>query len=183
MKRIADLERKIRDYVNRVDLSKKYSENPDEWNTLCVAMDTMGDSCLALEYYESSGVGKDDGEKYLKLYGMLQAIFLQQDSIRQIHRILVGNDLHLDSGSAWMKTRDLRNLTVGHPIEKKNKGGKVSRCFISRVSISSRGFDLIIWDKDERETRHDNVDFASLYNEYKLEATGILNNICHKQDK
>jgi len=84
-------------------------------------MDTLGDSCLAPGYYEASRIGKEDGKKYLKLYGLLQAIFLQQDSIRQLDRVFLGGDLQPDSDSAWKKIKDLCNLTVGHPIDRRKK--------------------------------------------------------------
>ena len=183
MKRISALEQQIRDYVNNANFYERhFKSHLDEWNALCVAMDTFGDSCLAMEYYEDAGIGDETGEKYLKLYGLLQAIFLQQDSIRQLYQIFLvkGKDLSPNSDSAWMKIRDLRNLTVGHPIEKRDKS-KTKRCFISRVTVDSDGFQLIIWNKDKGQDEFEDVDLKSLYEMYKSEAINHLESIYQLQ--
>ena len=183
MRRISALEQQIRNYVNNTNLYEKYfTSHLDEWNTLCVAIDTLGDTCLALEYYEASGIGDEDGEKYLKLYGLFQAIFLQQDSIRQLYRIFLRSDLQPDSESAWKRIRELRNLTVGHPIEKKDKTGR-KRCYISRVTIHSDGFQLIVWNKDKEQDEFEDINLKSLYEQYKLEAVKHLKSIHQAQIK
>ncbi len=183
MKRILSHEQQIRDYVNGANLyDRHFKAHLDEWNALCVAMDTLGDTCLALMYYEASGIGKEDSEKYLKLYGLLQAIFLQQDSIRQLNRVFLGSDLHPDSDSAWGKIRDVRNLTAGHPIENKHKVG-TKRSFISRVTIRTEGFQILIWNSDKEQNEFKDVDLQSLYKQYKLEAVKHLESITKGQIK
>jgi len=181
MKRISTFEEKIRDHVNSANLyGRHFKSHPDGWHALCVALDTLGDSCLALAHYEASGIGDGYGERYLKLYGLLQAVFLQQDSIRQLYRTFVGTDLQSDSDSAWMRIRELRNLTVGHPIGKRDKAG-TKRCFISRVTIRSDAFTLIVWNKDEDEAEFEDVDLKSLHDSYKSEALRYLENVHQAQ--
>ena len=181
MRRISALEQQIRNYLNNTNLYERcFKSHLDEWNALCVAMDTIGDTCLSLEYYEASGIGDEYGEKYLKLYGLLQATFLQQDSIRQIYRIFLKSDLQSDSDSAWARIRDLRNLTVGHPIEKKHKT-ETKRCVISRVTIHSDGFQLIVWNKNKEEKKFEEVNLKSLYEKYKTEAIKHLKSIYQAQ--
>jgi len=173
MNRISALEQKIRDDSNNGNLYERlFADHPDEWNALCVAMDTLGDTCLALKYYQDFGIGNEEGEKYLKLYGLLQAVFLQQDAIRQLYETFLKTELRPHAGSFWMRIRELRNLTVGHPIEKGKTDTK--RCFISRVTIHSGGFQLIVWDKAELRNDFENVDLRSIYESYKSEAIGHL---------
>lgn len=183
MRRISDLEQKIRDYVNNANLLDRYFDNrpDDDWMALCVSMDTLGDTCQALEYYENNGLGDEYGEKYLKLYGLLQAIVLQQNSISQIHQIFLGIKLSHKPNSAWTKIRDLRNLTVGHPLEKKHKKSEIKRCFISRVTIQNNGFQLMIWNKKHEQKDFPKVKLETLYEEYKTDAVEYLNNICKAQ--
>ncbi len=190
MKRISTLERQIRDNDNKANLYGRFGHDLDKWNTLCVAMDTLGDSCLALEHYEVFGMGQEDGEKYLKIYGLLQAVVLQQDSIRQLYQVFLGSNLKPDYDSAWGKIRKLRNLTAGHPIEKRPEGkdkksGRtgIQRCFISRVTICGGGFQLIIWNKDEARDEFVDVDLKGLYQAYKLEAIKYLETILEAKNK
>jgi len=102
----------------------------------------LGDTCQALEYYEDYGLGDEYGEKYLKLYGLLQAIVLQQNSISQIHQIFLGIKLSPKSKSAWTKIRDLRNLTVGHPLEKNIKKVKLSAVLSLELRFKIMAFSL-----------------------------------------
>jgi len=65
MRRISNLEQNIRGYVNNANLLDKHFDNrpDDEWMALCVSMNTLGDTCQALEYYEDYGLGVDYNEK------------------------------------------------------------------------------------------------------------------------
>ena len=94
MQKTYKVAREIRDYVNNHNLYSNHFQNlSDQWNILCVAMDTLEDTCLALQNFEKLGVGNCDGERYLRLYGFLQAIFLQQDAIGELYRIFTKNTL------------------------------------------------------------------------------------------
>ena len=180
MEKISRHSEKIRAYTYKSNTElyeQVYKSHPDEWHEVCAAMDILDDTCLALEDYESRGLGNSDSEKYLRLYGLLQGVFLQQDSIRHIHKAFVRNSLEPAPDSAWVKIRDLRNLTVGHPIEKKNGQG-IRRCFISRVTIRSDGFQLIVWNKEKNVNEIESVDLKSLYERYKSEAVTFLESIC-----
>ncbi len=157
--------------------SQQYESKPDEWNEICAAMDVLDDTCMALENYEHCGLGGDEGEKYLRMYGFLQGIFLQQDAIRPLYKAFTGNQLNPSSDSGWVAIRDLRNLTVGHPIEKRNAHG-VWRCFISRVTMNSNGFQLKIWNKEKNVVEIETVDLKSLYERYKSEVVTYLQDIC-----
>lgn len=180
MKQILQLSEKLRAYTykwNTELYEQLYKNHPDEWNGICAAMDILDDTCLAIEDYESHGIGNSDSEKHLRLYGLLQGVFLQQDSIRYLHKAFVGTSLAPTHDSAWAEIRDLRNLTVGHPIEKKNGQG-ITRCFISMVTIRSDGFQLIVWNKERNVDEIKSVDLRSLHERYKSEAVTFLESIC-----
>ncbi|TKJ32539.1 hypothetical protein CEE39_05300 [bacterium (candidate division B38) B3_B38] len=180
MNNISTLANKIRDYVflNYKQVYKNKCKNsPDEWNRYCVSIDTLGDTVEALIHFESKGLGNNDEEKYIKLYGVLQAVFLQQDSIISLYEIFVDKfeniSLNIDD---WKEIRELRNLTVGHPIEMK-RAGATKRCFINRQSITSQCFQLMIWNKSKNKDEFEDIDFEKLYSNYKKEATAILEQI------
>ena len=81
------------------------------------------------------------GENYLRVYGLLQAIFLQQDAIRCLHDQFVGASLEPQLN--WKEIRELRNLSSGHPLEKSDRSG-TRRTMISRITIVDQGFQLMI---------------------------------------
>ncbi len=192
MNNIRRLASSIRDYVNTSNLyDKYYKDNPDKWNMLCVSMDTLGDTCEALLNFESEGIEGNFGERYLRLYGVLQAVVLQQDAIRCICESLAQLFPGLQtlceslkppfrkpktSLDKWRDIRALRNLTSGHPIEMK-RGKIVKRCFITRVSISSHGFRLVVYSATENKNEFEDIDLQKLYSGYKRETTAVLNEI------
>jgi hypothetical protein len=142
-----------------------------------VALDTAEDTMLALSNYEGGDIGSDDGEKYLKLYGFLQAIFLQQDAIRELHRLFVGDFAEPASTSAWKQLRELRNLTIGHPIEKGLVRQQRRRTFITRVSLRRGGFDYQVWHQGTGNTSFEVADLSTLYATYENEAAFYLKKI------
>jgi hypothetical protein len=104
MRRIEHLSTQIREhtYPWNSDMRDRYFQSRrDDWNLLCVAMDTLDDTSLALEDYEAAGLGTESGGKYLRLYGMLQAVFLQQDCIRNLHKLFGDTDWTPSIDSRW----------------------------------------------------------------------------------
>lgn len=183
MKRLAEKEQGIRAYVNKdyhvgYLYDKQFKDQLDDWYTLTVALDTLGDSCSALIYFENEGIGTSTGEKYLRLYGVLQAIILQQDAINHLYRLFTENKLTIEDTSAWAKIREVRNMATGHPIGKKGKSEEgLLRIFLSQRSITSTGFTLMICEEKTGKTRHQKIDLKTLYEAYKLEALLYLSAI------
>jgi hypothetical protein len=177
MSSIEDLLEQARRRYERASLYDYFNQDRDRLATAQVALDTAEDTMLALSHYDSEGIGSDDGEKYLRLYGFLQAIFLQQDAIEELCTLFAGNLAEPVDTSAWKRLRELRNLTVGHPIEKGR--GKVprKRTFITRVSLETDGFDYQVWNQDTTDFSFERADLLAIYAAYKQEATALLKNV------
>ncbi len=183
MRRLAEKEQSIRAFVNDGYLYERYFRDyGDEWNTLAVALDTLGDSCSALIHFEDVGIGNTIDERYLRFYGLFQAIILQQDAIKHLYWLFVGRKLSSPPTSAWMKLRDLRNMVAGHPIDKDGDPaeGKL-RIFVSQRTITSNGFTLLICEQKTGKTRSQQVDFRTSYEAYKIEALAYLSDIENAQ--
>src|SRR5712691_3335639 len=68
MKTILMLAERIRNEVNERQLERtRFLNRLDDWFALCVAMDYLEDSGLALLNYQEKGLGSKGGEKYLRL--------------------------------------------------------------------------------------------------------------------
>ncbi|MCS6956309.1 MAG: hypothetical protein NZM02_00475, partial [Patescibacteria group bacterium] len=118
----------IRNEVNKDDYrfyNKIFKEKSDEFNLICAAMDIIEDSLEALKEFAEKGLGSRIGEKYLRLYGIFQAVFIQQDSLFFLYKIIkkildksnILKDFSIYSLKKWKELRNYRNLIVGHPIE------------------------------------------------------------------
>lgn len=183
MKRISEAEERVRALTNHGGMYERcFASRRDDWNQLCVAMDTLGDSAAALTHFESYGFGAGVDERYIRLYGTLQAIILQQDAIKAIYEIYLGSKPAIDEESAWKRLRRLRNLAVGHPLDAHGKAeqGKL-RVFVSRVTISDSGFQILICQENEPDLLVETVDFSGYYESYKEEALSLLRVIEAKQ--
>jgi hypothetical protein len=100
-------------------------------------MDVLGDSEQGI--FEFKGL---HSVSYIEIYGLLQALFLQQDAVRFIADVF---NIELTSNEKLKNIRDLRNDAIGHPM---NRGKFKSFHFISRISISRHGFTLMSHDGD-----------------------------------
>ena len=150
MRRISVAEHQVRALTNQSGMYERiFASRRDEWNLLTVALDTLGASAAALTHFESCGLGSDVDERYIRLYGLFQAVILQQDAISAIYDIYVGSKQILEE-SAWQQCRRLRNLAVGHPLDARGGAGQGKlRVFLSRTTITESGFDLLICQKNE----------------------------------
>ena len=183
VRRIAESERIIRDFVNDRGLyDRHFAAQQDEWHRLCVSMDALGDTVVALREFEKAGLGANDGEKYLRLYGVLQAVVLQQDAIQSLSEIFLGARLPPADDSGWQHLRELRNLSAGHPIRNTSAArGTIKRVFVSRPSISSKGLTLMVWDQALGTHSFQHVDLQGLYASYNDEACERLRLVSEAQ--
>jgi len=67
--------------------------NEADWEFLAAAMDIVDDASSAIDHVQRFGIGgptkyEEIGEKYLRLYGLLSATYIQQRAILTIYRIL-----------------------------------------------------------------------------------------------
>ena len=79
---IEQLRHELEEYTKQY---RKYSR--EKFNIFCVCMDTLEDTMSAVDYYFNYGIGNEIGERYIKLYGLLQSIQVQQDAIRELYKV------------------------------------------------------------------------------------------------
>jgi len=131
----------IRDYTQDPRHSARLTLHEFSWYQLCTALDTVDDTEEAMRAYLSGDFPVDCGEQYLRIYGILQALYVQQDSL---------NDLITAVHPATqIKVKDLlkdvrlaRNWSVGHPTHAGPRGGPYSTNAIVRSSMRKEGFQL-----------------------------------------
>jgi len=162
----------IRDFINEPRKQFNLLKNHKFWNQLCSSLDVIEDSDLAIAAYINSEFGTDDGEKYLRLYGVLQALFLQQDAVTNMCESL-GLPNNLTSHPKLKEIRDIRNDSIGHPTK---RGNYKSYHFISRVTITKSGFQLIS-DYENNKTTFRDILVIDLINEQRKYLSEILKKV------
>ena len=164
--------REIRDFINKPIKQFNLLKNHKLWNQLCSSLDVIGDSDLAISAYINSEFGIDGGEKYLRLYGVLQALFLQQDAVTNLYESL-GLPNNLTSYPKLKEIRDIRNDSIGHPTK---RGNYKSYHFISRASITKTGFQLIS-DYGNNKTTFKDISVIDLIEEQRKYLSEILKKV------
>jgi hypothetical protein len=149
----------LRDFISAPERRASFMNDQQRWLKLCSAMDLLGDTQWAIEAFLDvhPDVVADEttGDHYLAAYGVLQAMFLQQDSLRHIHETL-GVPFALDATLGHI--RSIRNDSAGHPSDR--KGGRFN--FIVRHYLSRQGFQVRSLGTAEQDYREYWVDLPQL---------------------
>src|SRR4030042_5338486 len=107
---------KVRELINRPILKSLLLKDHKNWNLMCGSLDTLESAQLAIDYY--SCLNKDnikDIGKHLIIYGLFQALYVQQDSVLNLCKSM---GTHLDIKNKYpelYEIRQLRNKGIGHP--------------------------------------------------------------------
>lgn len=142
-----ELTEQIRDYINGPRMSYLLSQDIETWNQICSSLDVIEDTDLAISAHTTDKRDETDDDKdsvvglgkhYLKLYGVLQALFLQQDAVRHLCEAL---SIPFDPNQfpRLKELRDERNDSIGHPTQRGSKTNR-SHHFVSRNSLSPNGY-------------------------------------------
>jgi hypothetical protein len=174
MPSMRELSRWIRDYCGDPKHRQRLMADRFTWHQLCTAMDIIDDVESAIDAYLTNDFPRDIGERYLRVYGILQGLFLQQDAlsdlIKTVHpaRAIRQNDVLKD-------IREARNASVGHPTQLK-RHGTLSTHGIVQNSMGKEGFDLLSYpDPSGKLFQH--VPVRQLIEQQRAETARILTEV------
>ncbi|UTC73258.1 hypothetical protein E4O02_04095 [Treponema sp. OMZ 791] len=71
----------VYEYINTSRYQDELIKDYNLWNQICSSLYVINDTILAIKSYLSKKYPKDIGRKYLYTYGILQALFTQQDAV------------------------------------------------------------------------------------------------------
>jgi len=142
------------------------------WNMLCSCLDVIEDTQEAIASYHLASPD-DVGLKYLQLYGILQALFVQQDAVQNLAKAL---ELPYSRNALLRRIRDVRNDSVGHPTD---RGGHAYN-FVVRAALSTEGFDLITVYDDGRPPGFSQIDIRELLETQQTSVIETLEAFIHE---
>lgn len=103
-----------------------------DWPFICTTLDVIGDTKLAIENFLDYGLegltdGNDDGEKYLRLYGVLNAAYLQQEAMQVLNtKIYLQKSSNVKQKIEKLKIRGIRNKIGSHSSDYRQNGNRES---------------------------------------------------------
>lgn len=169
---------RVRELVNHPWKREVIFSDKVKWDKVCSSMDVLEDTQSAINsYFELNDSDfADEGVRYLYLYGLLQAFFLQQDAINHLYQALFGKVIK------WKREypdlyviRELRNDAVGHPTSRNNDN---SFHYIARVSLSKQSFELAsYYPKRSRSFYYRTIDLYDLKQKQEKDFCNILDKV------
>lgn len=130
------------------------------WNRLWASLDVIEDSQIAIDDYSNLSEFSSNEKGYLYVYGILQALYLQQDALRNLNKALFGQDIDFKINYPELyNIREIRINSIGHPTDRGN--GK-SFHGISRMTIQKKGFQMSSsFPKSGKEDEFEDVNILS----------------------
>ena len=175
MATVGELETRVRDCINGPRVHHAlYSKDLKGFFVVCSALDAIGDTTLAIEAYRGLQEAASYGERYLRLYGLLQAFFIQQDAAQHILETL---DLTCtESKDDLFYVREIRNSAIGHPTRREGRPKKnipQTSHAIARNSMRQNGF-MLMSNAESGQTEMTGVAIAELIEKQERGIAGIL---------
>ena len=180
MKNITQLTSDIRDLINKPRKQHLLLKDSNAWNMLCSSLDVIEDTDCCLDAFLTKDIDHlDDGNKYMYVYGTLQALFVQQDAAKHLAESLeIAYPINKQSNEDQQlnEIRDIRNNSVGHPT-KVDRSKPVRFNFVSRITINNQGFELGTAYADGRQNSFKDVNIPNLIATQRSILTGVLDSI------
>lgn len=158
IRRVELLEESVREYINTTRYQTDLLQNLDSWNQICSSLDTIGDTLYSIQDYISGAYPESVGLKYIYTYGILQALFIQQDAMRHLSEAF---EIKFELSEKLKQIRAIRNASIGHPTKNKVRGSTYYN-YISRITLSKYGFTLMRCFEQGR-TEFVEVDLFSIF--------------------
>jgi len=131
-----NLIQKIRVRINKVERKHLLINKLNQWLQLTSALNALEDSSCAIEYYLKSKYPDEISGKYLFTYGLIQALYLQQDSANSIYRSL--HNRKIDFREQYPKAFAVREMRDDQSHPTCRNGGFY--IYLKQISLKKDGF-------------------------------------------
>ncbi len=173
---------KIRDLCNHPWKRELLLRDRIKWDKLWTSMDTIADTQVAIDSYFTLPEFNSDNGGYLFIYGIMQALNMQQDASNNLLNSLFNKEIDFKTKYPDLfEIREYRNSAIGHPS---NRGNDKSFHIISRASISKKGFTLgSYYPKTGGKSKFEKIDIIFIIKTQNKLVNKILNETMKKLQK
>ena len=177
MEQIAEIREKIYDYFHGSDACQNFffdDAQEEKYAAYYTSMYLLQDTTESLIDHRQKGFSTDPFEAYIQFWGVTQAVFIQQDSICELHEAVTGSKLDTRNLISWQSLRQLRNTCAGHPAKKdRPKTSPITRTFMGR---DFGGYSSLTYEQWQRQggISHPSVNLGELMDKYAEEVKDKL---------
>ena len=182
MDKIGEIREQIYNYFHGNEACQNFffdDAQEERYAAYYTSMYLLQDTTESLFVHRKKGFSDDPHEAYIEFWGIMQAISIQQDSIRELHEAVTGSELDTMSLISWQALRTLRNTCAGHPAKKdRPRSSPLSRTFMGR---NFGGYSSLTYEQWQRNggVNHPTVNLGELIDKYSEEANEKLLEILH----
>lgn len=154
-----------------------------DWSFICVAMDVVGDASLAIRHFLRFSLDgptryEDVGERYLRLYGVLSAAYVQQEAVLKLFRLMnCPSPQNIQVELNALEIRSLRHQLASHSLDFLPPGGGRTQAFVP-VRIGLSGFSCMVTENRGGPTR--TIDLRKALNDHCNAIVSVLDRIYEK---
>jgi len=175
---------RIRKHISRTETYNLIYQKKYNWNMLCVSLDTLEHTEEMIRYFRESDFPEDMRGKFLAIYGLLQALFVQQDALVNANAALELPEIKISTDFPDLHSiREIRNDVAGHPTNRGDRK-KPERCTyiqLAREGLSKFSFKYVVWNNEIKMEMMDVDIMKNLDNQHEA-VTKALNNISEALD-
>jgi len=154
-----------------------------DWNFLCTSMDVVGDASTAIRNFLQFGLDgptryQDVGERYLRLYGVLSATYIQQQAALKLYKLMnVPNPRSVRAKLDALEIRDLRHKLASHSTDYLTGQGQAVATYVP-IRIGVGGFHCLYTNNET--TRHESVDLEKATEQHCRLIIAVLESVYEK---
>ena len=160
--------------INKFDENYYLNEKNYQMASAIAALKTTNDIQLSFLKEENN---LDKADYALRLYALLQSLFVSIDSLYAIAYALTKSKsfININANPDLRLLKYIRNDVVGHPANRVINSDDLAFCILDDDSITKESFYYYVYSKDNIEKKLVNIN--DILNSYYLEANSLLDNL------
>jgi hypothetical protein len=152
-------------------------ENLDKYAAYYTSMYLLQDTAESLICHRDTGFSSDPFKAYIEFWGVMQALIIQQDALKELHSVFFDEEDWPMESEAWREIRKLRNQCAGHPVRQGKDSESIKRAFMGRNFGTYEAITFEQWTKGTRKISHTTFDLGNLIDRYVANAKDLLEDI------
>lgn len=142
---------------------------------------------IALSYMEELGAKLDLGQTLIRIFGLLQGLFVSIDALYDLSKGMTKNkwSVNVNQNKALHEIKFIRNDVVGHPTNRTYEPGRIGYAILDRETsnLSTLEYKVNTYLKGKKKVNSRTVNLPDVMDQYFEEATKILIEIETRMNK
>ena len=149
----------------------------DEYAAYYTSMYLIQDTGEAVYTHMRRGFSADPMAAYVEFWGVMQAVVLQQDAIKELYNAVAGSMPVTTTLPGWQAIRDIRNLCAGHPAKRSVGVPNTQRAFMGRNFGGYPRIRYELFEEGSMTPTHPSFNLKAMLQTYDAEAAAVLDGV------